>query len=56
MYMYLVVQLCPTLQCHELQPARLLCPWDSQGKNTGMGTSLPQGIFLTCITGRFFTI
>ena len=22
---------------HELQPARLLCPWDSPGKNTGVG-------------------
>ena len=22
---------------HRLQPARLLCPWDSAGKNTGMG-------------------
>ena len=26
----------------------LLCPWDSPGKNTGMGDhALPQGIFLT---------
>ena len=24
-------------QPNELQPARLLCPWDSPGKNTGMG-------------------
>ena len=31
-----------------LQPARLLCPWDSPGKNTGVGSpSLLQGIFLT---------
>ena len=30
----------------ELQPARLLCPWDVPGKNTGVGChSLPQGIF-----------
>ena len=29
-------------------PARLLCPWDSPGKNTGVGShSLLQGIFLT---------
>ena len=29
-----------------LQPARLLCPWDSPGKNTGVGChSLLQGIF-----------
>ena len=32
---------------HE-QPARLLCPWDSPDKNTGVGChSLLQGIFLT---------
>ena len=52
---------------HGLQPARLLCPWNSPGKNTGVGScSLLQGIFLTqglkpqtgvsCIAGIFFTI
>ena len=31
-----------------LQPARLLCPWHSPGKNTGVGCrALLQGIFLT---------
>ena len=31
-----------------LQPARLLCPWDSPGKNTGVGCcALFQGIFPT---------
>ena len=25
-----------SLRPHELQPARLLCPWDSPGKNTGV--------------------
>ena len=31
-----------------LEPARLLCPWDSPGKNTGVGCcTLLQGIFLT---------
>ena len=31
-----------------LQPARLLCPWDSPGKNTGVGFHLLlQRIFLT---------
>ena len=31
-----------------LQPTRLLCLWDSPGKNTGVGShSLLQGIFLT---------
>ena len=30
------LQLCPTLvQPHRQQPTRLLCPWDSPGKNTG---------------------
>ena len=33
---------------HGLQPTRLLCPWNSSGKNTGEGChSLFQGIFLT---------
>ena len=26
-----------TLRPHGLQTARLLCPWDSPGKNTGVG-------------------
>ena len=32
-----LLQLCPTLVTHGLQPAMLLCPWDSPGKNTGVG-------------------
>ena len=28
---------CSTLCDHGLQAARLLCPWDSPGKNTGVG-------------------
>ena len=32
---------------HGLKPARLLSPWDSPGKNTGMGCHALQGIFLT---------
>ena len=55
-----------SLQPHGLQPTRLLCPWDSPGKNTWVGCHfLPQGIFLTqghnlCLTspalaGGFFT-
>ena len=37
-----------SLQPRGLQPARLLCPWNSPGKNTGVGScSLPQGIFPT---------
>ena len=36
------------LQLHGLQPARLLCSWDSPGKNTRVGCHvLLQGIFLT---------
>ena len=33
----LVAKLCLTLATHGLSPARLLCPWDSPGKNTGVG-------------------
>ena len=37
-----------SLQPYRLQPARLLCPWDSLGKNTGVDChSLLQGIFPT---------
>ena len=33
---------------HELQPTRLLCPWDFLGKSTGVGCHfILQGIFLT---------
>ena len=37
-----------SLQPHELEPARLLCPWDSPGKNARVGChALLQGIFPT---------
>ena len=37
-----------SVQPYGLQPARLLCPWDSPGKNTGVGCHfLLQGIFPT---------
>ena len=42
----LVTHSCPTLSnpMDWLQPTRLLCPWNSPGKNTGMGChSLLQG-------------
>ena len=45
----LAAQSCPTL-CNPMdcKPLRLLCQWDSPGKNTGVGShSLLQGIFLT---------
>ena len=33
---------------HGLQPTRLLCPWTTAGKNTGVGYyALPREIFLT---------
>ena len=43
----LVAQTCLTLwQSHGLQPSRLLCPWDLQGKNTAVCCHfLLQGIF-----------
>ena len=44
-----------SLQHHGLWPAMLLCPWDSLGKNTGVGchfllqtsecSSIPQGLY-----------
>ena len=42
-----VTQSCPTLpNPMDCSPARLLCQWDSPGKNTGMGCHfLLQGIF-----------
>ena len=53
-----------SLQPHGLQSARLLWPWNSPGKNTGVSCHfLLQEIFPTqgpnlglCIIGRFFTV
>ena len=44
----LVAKSCPTLQIlHELQPSRILCPWDFPDKNTGVGCHFfLQEIFL----------
>ena len=36
-----------SLQPHGLEPARLLCPWNSPGKSTGAGCHSLQVIFLT---------
>ena len=42
----LVIQSCQTLQPHGLQTSRLLYPWNSPSKNTGVGShSLLQVIF-----------
>ena len=45
------------LRPHGLQPARLLCPWDSPGKNTGVGCHfLPrERTRISCLAGGFFT-
>ena len=43
-----VAQSRPARRLHGLQPARLLCPRDSPGENTGAGGhALLQGVFLT---------
>ena len=52
-----------SLQPYGLLSAKLLCPWDSQGENTGVGChALPQGISWLgveagspALAGRFFT-
>ena len=44
----LVAQACHLFAPHGLSPARLLCLWNSPGKDLGVGChSLLQGIFLT---------
>ena len=44
----LAIQSSPTWQPHGLLPIRFLHPWNSPGKNTGVGScSLLLGIFLT---------
>ena len=53
-------QLCDSWRLRGPQPTRLLCPWDSPGKTTGVGgQSLLQGIFwiqgsklVSCIARR----
>ena len=42
------LQSCPTLRPHRRQPTRLLCPWDSPGKNTGVGCHF----LLQCMKGK----
>ena len=39
---YMRAQLCLTLRPHGLYPARLHCPWNSPGKNTGVGCHFTQ--------------
>ena len=46
----LVIVTFDSLRPHGLQPSRILCPWNSPSKNTGVGChSFHQGIFLTQI-------
>ena len=53
----LVLVMSDPLPPHGLYLARLLYPWNSLGKNAGVGShSLLQGIFLTLTVGRFFII
>ena len=54
-----------SVQPYGLQPARLLCPWDSPGKNTGMGCQAlrdltdpetePVSLASPALTDGFFT-
>ena len=47
-HVYMQAKSLQSLWPHGLKPSRLLCPWDSPGKNTGVGChALLQGIFLT---------
>ena len=62
-----LLQSCLTLHPQGLQPARLLCPWDSPGKYTGVGChallqgsfptqeSNPRFFYLPVLARRFFT-
>ena len=52
-----------SLRPHGLSPARLLCPWNFPGKNTGVGYHLLlQGTYAgikpvsLALAGKFFTI
>ena len=47
------LQLCLTVRPHRQQPTRLPCPWDSPGKNTGVGCHcLLRFIFLNSETNE----
>ena len=52
-----LIQSCLALLRHYgLQPTRLLCPWDSPSKNTGVGChALLWGIFLEIIYLIYFS-
>ena len=55
-YKFLVTSACQvasvmsdSVQPHGLQPTRLLCPWDSPGKNTGVGLPFPSPLWLLAL-------
>ena len=65
MYIYILACMLLSHVWLFVTPARLLCAWNSPGKNPGLGCHfLLQRIFLTqgsnpkvsCIAGRFFTV
>ena len=41
-----LLQSCPTLRPHRWQPNRLPCPWDSPGKNTGVGPKEAKDLYV----------
>ena len=47
------LQSCPTLQPHRRQPTRLPPPWDSPGKNIGVGCHfLPKMLMQDILVGK----
>ena len=42
------IQSCPTMRPHRRQPTRLPRPWDSPGKNTGVGCHFPLQCMHAC--------
>ena len=60
------LQVCLTVRAYGLQPSRFLCPWDSRGKNIGMGgcavlsgivpaRDQPESLSLPVMAGGFST-
>ena len=43
-----------SVQPHRQQPTRLLCPWDSPGKNTGMGCHFLLQSIQACMHAKSF--
>ena len=48
-----LLQSCLTLRSHRRQPIRLLRPWDSPGKNTGVGCHLLLQCMHACMLTSF---